>query len=136
MRVVASRAMEGVAGFLLAHALSQSFKLTDGPRVGLSLRREHQIVDVVREIIAGLEIVDVFAGLFDRDASLQVTLHTDGIAPCRSELCRIEDFSLARSVSFPVSMTSFTGDSLLREKRLWVLVFGSGCGWVKSAGVA
>src|SRR5580704_6777389 len=57
MRVVAARARHGVAGFLLAPALRQSFYLADGAQACPLGIDKKKIADVVGERISGLKFV-------------------------------------------------------------------------------
>lgn len=89
----------------------------------------------IGEIVAGREIVEMLAGLFDRGVAFEVALHADGIALGGGEFIWVENIFCAKSVSLRVAVTTLAGNSGLRKKWRVIFVVGAGHGRVESAGV-
>jgi len=137
MRIVAGGAGERVAGFFLAAAFGEGFKLAGGAESGRNVARENKVADVVRKVVTGMEFVDVFASAFDGGVALKMTLHADLIATRGRQLGRIDDgcggiLRMGRAGA----VATFAGDTGEKERRIGIEVVAAVEGRADAADVA
>lgn len=89
--VVAGGASKPGAGFFLAGAFGEGFELAGGAETGRDIAGEDVVADIGGEIVAGMEIVDVFAGALDGRVAFEMALHADLIAKNGREFRGIDD---------------------------------------------
>ena len=91
MRIVTARARHRISRLTFAHALGKCFRLAQGAQTSRAVIGKNKVMREIREIVARLKLVQMFAGLLDGHVSFQMTLHADIIPTGRSEFRRIDD---------------------------------------------
>src|SRR5271165_871983 len=114
MRIMTAPAPHPVAGFPFARAQGQRFKLAQRLRRLRLISREQEIMLVVGKPLSGLKVIEMLPRLLDRRGSLKVTLHSDRVAPLRSQLRRIHNRTLSLDVSAARPMTALASDPRMR----------------------
>ena len=80
---MARGARHGVAGHTFAFALRERLKLADGTHAFLVLSSQNKVAHKIRNIVAGLKLIEVSPWLLDGSVAFEMTLHAHRIAPRR-----------------------------------------------------
>src|SRR5262249_40534969 len=93
-------------------------------------------MNVIGDVAARLELVEMLSGLFDGDRSFEVTFHAHGIPTNRRKFRWIDNWPFAIDMLLCWSVTALAADSALCKRSGGESVLGAGDGYLHTAGVA